>query len=57
MKGYVKNKSLGIALVALLAIAMLGVACGKDEAPSAPSPSTPGGNQPPVISSLTPEQM
>lgn len=56
MKKYILKRNLGIVLVALLVMAMLGIACGKDEAPSAPSPSTPGGNQPPVISSLTPEQ-
>ena len=56
MKKNVLKRNVSIALVALLAIAMMGIACGKDGAPSGPSSSTPGGNQPPVISSLTPEQ-
>ena len=56
MKKCVLKRNLGIALVALLAMAMLGIACDSDKEPSAPPPSAPGGNQPPVISSLTPEQ-
>jgi len=54
------RRSLGTVLVVLVIVAMLGSACGPSEAPPsapAPAPPTPGGNQPPVISSLTPAEM
>lgn len=52
------KSNLGIALVILAIVAMLGTACGPKEAPPAPvAPPMPGGNQPPVISSLTAAQM
>ena len=54
------RRSLGTVLVVLTIAAMLGSACGPSEAPPsapAPAPPTPGGNQPPVISSLTAAQM
>jgi hypothetical protein len=45
---------LGIGLVLLAVFAMLAGACGPSETPpTQPTPSTPGGNQPPEISSLT----
>jgi len=44
----------GVVLVVLAVVAMLAGACGPSEAPSTqPTPSTPAGNQPPEISSLT----
>ncbi len=52
------RRSLGTVLVVLTIAAMLGSACGPSEAPpSVPAPPTPGGNQPPVISSLTAAKM
>lgn len=55
----VLRRSLGLVLVTLITVAMLGSACGPGEAPPAPAPAppTPGGNQPPVISSLAAAQM
>jgi hypothetical protein len=41
----------GIVLVMLAVVAMLGAACGRQATPP-PTPPTPTGNQPPVISSL-----
>jgi len=43
----------GIVLVMLTVVAVMGAACGPQETP----PPTPGGNQPPVISSLVAENM
>ncbi len=43
----------GMVLVMLTVVAVMGAACGPQETP----PPTPGGNQPPVISSLVAENM
>ena len=45
------RSAFGIVLVMLAVVAMLGAACGR-QATSPPTPPTPKGNQPPVISSL-----
>jgi len=48
-----------VLLLTLLAIIVLSSACGPSKTPPAPAPTpppTPTGNQPPVISSLTPAQ-
>ena len=45
------KSGLGIVLVMLIVVTMMGVACGPKETPPVP----PGGNQPPVISSLVAE--
>ncbi len=46
-----------IIFLILIAVIALGSACGPSQAPPAPTPSpAPTGNQPPVISSLTPAQ-
>ena len=51
------NSSLSIALVILVTVAIPGIACDTGgEAPPVSTPTAPGGNQPPVISSLTPTQ-
>ncbi|MBC8276419.1 MAG: hypothetical protein H8E40_15820 [Chloroflexi bacterium] len=48
------KSGLGIVLVVLAVAVMLAGACGPSEAPpTQPTPSTPTGNQPPEISSLT----
>jgi len=47
----------GIVLVMLTVVAMMGAACGPQEAPTPSLPPTPSGNQPPVISSLVAENM
>lgn len=57
MKMTVLRRSLGLVLVTLITVAMLGSACGLGQAPPAPAPPTPGGNQPPVVSSLAAAQM
>ena len=57
MRMGVLRGSLGLALVVLVVVAILGSACGPKEAPPAPLPPTPSGNQPPVISSLVAAQM
>jgi hypothetical protein len=53
MKMSIFKSGFGIALVMLTVVAMMGAACGPQETP----PPTPGGNQPPVISSLVAENM
>ncbi|MGB8706553.1 MAG: hypothetical protein WCD72_01190 [Dehalococcoidia bacterium] len=45
------RSAFGIVLVMLAVVAMLGAACGRQATPP-PTPPTPTGNQPPVISSL-----
>jgi hypothetical protein len=51
------GSAFGVALAVLAVVAMLGGACGPREAPSSVVPPTPGGNQPPVISSLVAANM
>jgi hypothetical protein len=53
MKMSIFKSGFGIVLVMLTVVAMMGAACGPQETP----PPTPGGNQPPVISSLVAENM
>ena len=59
MKSNAFGTKVGAVLVLLALVTTMGIACGGGETPPAtpPSPPGPGGNQPPVISSLTAAQM